>query len=164
MCRAIRPSTYYSHMVKARENPASVYSKILNPRPRSPEFPCGLCHKAVTWRQCGVARDTCNTWHHTTCMHMSSTTYESLHNISWHCTSCRIPQFSSSFSNFTTSININNAFSSLDTSTSPVVNNRPASPPPIVTATTVALLLLSVQRHAHIPFKIMNIKLSISNE
>ena len=67
---------------------------VLNPGPRSPKFPCGICHKAVTSRQCGVACDICNTWHHTTCMHMSSTIYESLHNISLFCISCSISQAS----------------------------------------------------------------------
>ena len=89
-----------------------------NPGPRSPKFPCGICRKAVTWRQYGVVCDDYNTWYHTTCMHMSSTIYNALHNISWHCTSCSIPQFSNSFFNSTASIDTSNSFSSLDTSLS----------------------------------------------
>ena len=98
----------------------------LNPGPRSPKFPYGICHKAVTSNQCVVACDTCNIWHHTTCIHMSTNTYKSLHNISWHCTSCSIPQLTTSLPNSLTSIN--NSFSSPDTSTSPT-NNRLVSQP-----------------------------------
>ena len=76
----------------------------LNPGPRSPKFPCGICRKAVKSSQCGVACDTCNIWYHNTCMHMSSTTYESLDNIYWHCASC-ITQFTSSLPNSPTSVN-----------------------------------------------------------
>ena len=108
-------------------------------------------HKAVKSSQCGVACDTCNIWYHTTCMHMSSTTYESLDNISWHCASC-ITQFTSSLRNSPTSVN--NSFSSLDISASPT-NNRLASQP---TAT-------AQRRHAHKPFKIININFqSIKNK
>ncbi len=127
----------------------------VNPVPRSPRFPCGICHKAVTFSQCGVACDTCDTWHHTTCMNMSSTVYESLHNISWHCISCSISQLTSSLpsSPTRTSISTNNSFSSLDTSTSPT-NNRLASQP-----TT------TLQRHAHKPLKIINVNFqSIKNK
>ena len=104
-----------SHLVSTRkpshlsaQQPSKIHNKLyfslllimhdieLNPGPRSPKFPCGICHKAVTSSQCGDACDTCNTWHHTTCMHMSSTTYELLHNISWHCISCSISQVTSS--------------------------------------------------------------------
>ena len=101
---------------------------------------------------CGVACDTCNIWYHTICMHMSSTTYESLDNISWHCASCTITQFTSSLPNFP--ISVNNSFSSLDISTSPT-NNRLASQH---TAT-------AQRRHAHKPFKIININFqSIKNK
>ena len=123
----------------------------LNPGPRSPKFPCGICHKAVKSSQCGVACDTCNIWYHTICMHMSLTTYESFDNISWHCASC-ITQFTSSLPNSPTSVN--NSFSSVDISTSPT-NNRLASQP---TAT-------AQRRHAHKPFKIININFqSIKNK
>ena len=93
----------------------------LNRGPRSPKFPCGISHKAVTSNQCGVACDTCNIWHHTPCIHMSSNTYKWLPNISWHCTSCSIPQLTTSPLNSPTSIN--NSLSSHDISTSPT-NNR----------------------------------------
>ena len=86
-----------SHL--SAQQPSKIHNKLyislilimldieINRGPRSPKFPCGICHKAVKSSQCGVASDTCNIWHHTTCMHMSSTVYESLHNISWHCIS-----------------------------------------------------------------------------
>ena len=123
----------------------------LNPGPRSPKFPCGICHKAVTSNQCGVACDTCNIWHHTTCIHMSTNTYKSLHNISWHCTSCSIPQLTTSLPNSPTPIN--KSFSSHDIRTSPT-NNR-----------LVSQVTTTVQRQAHKPLKIININFqSIKNK
>ena len=123
----------------------------LNPGPRSPKFPCGICHKAVTSNHCGVACDTCNIWHHTSCIHMSSNTYKSLHNISWHCTSCSIPQLTTSLPNSPTAIN--NPFFSHDISTSPTINILVSQP------TT------TVQRQAHKPLKIININFqSIKNK
>ena len=141
-----------SHLVSTRkpshlstQHPSKIHNKLyislildikINPGPPSPKFPCGICNKAVTSRQCGVACDTCDTWHHTTCMNISSTDYESLHNISWHCISCSISLPTSSLPS---SPSTNNSFSSLDISTSPT-NNRLTSPP---TTTTTA------ERHAH---------------
>ena len=159
-----------SHLVSTRtpshlsaQHPSKTHNKLyiclllfmhdieLNPGPRSPKFPCGICHKAVTSNQCGVASDTCNIWHHTTCIHMSSNTYESLHNISWHCTSGSVPQLTTSLPNSPTSIN--NPFSSHDISTSQS-NNILVSQP-----TT------TVQRQAHKPLKIININFqSVKNK
>ena len=72
-----------SHLVSTRkpshlsaQHPSKTHNKLyiclllfmhdieLNPGPRSPKFPCGICHKAVRSNQCGVACDTCNIWHH----------------------------------------------------------------------------------------------------
>ena len=71
----------------------------LNPDPgrkSSPKFPCGICEKACTWKQQAVACDSCDIWYHTKCMTMNSKVYEGLHNISWHCFRCGLPNFSSS--------------------------------------------------------------------
>ena len=92
-----------SHLVSTRkpshlsaQQPSNIHNKLyislilimhdieLNPGPRSPKFLRGICHKAVTSSQCGVACDACNIWHHTTSMHMSSTTYESLRIMQHH--------------------------------------------------------------------------------
>ena len=128
-----------SHLVSTRkpshlsaQHPSKTHNKLyislilimhdieINPGPRSPKFPCGICHKAVTSRQCGVACDTCDTWHHTTCMNMSPTVYKSLHNISWHCISCSISQPTSSLPS---SPSTNNSFSSLGISR-PYISHR----------------------------------------
>ena len=72
-------------------------------------------------------------------------------NISWHCTSCSIPQLTTGLPNSPTSIN--KSFSSHDITTSPT-NNRLVSQP-----TT------TVQRQAHKPLKIININFqSIKNK
>ena len=86
----------------------------LNPGPRTPKYPCQICHKAVTMKQQGVACDDCNLWYHAKCMHMTTTVYNCLNNVSWHCVACGMPQFTSSFFD---SIDIHtNSFSSLDSS------------------------------------------------
>ena len=47
----------------------------LNPGPRTPKYPCQICHRAVTWGQKGVSCDDCDLWHHAECMHMPSHIY-----------------------------------------------------------------------------------------
>jgi len=69
----------------------------LNPGPRSTRYPCGVCRKAVKYRDRAVACDTCNIWYHTDCMKMNSVLFESLRDsdISWTCLACGVPNFSS---------------------------------------------------------------------
>lgn len=69
----------------------------LNPGPRTPKYPCQICHRAITWGQKGVSCDDCNLWYHAELMHMSSHIYNCLNNISWNCVTCGMPQFTSSF-------------------------------------------------------------------
>ena len=87
----------------------------MNPGPRTPKYPCQICSKAVTWKQRGVACDDCLQWYHADCMHMSTPVYMSLNNISWHCTNCGMPNFSTSLFD---SINMStsNTFTSLNNS------------------------------------------------
>ena len=83
-----------------------------NPRPRTPKYPCQICHKAVTWKHRGVACDDCNLWYHADCMNMPSQIYNCLNNVSWHCVTCGMPQFTSSFFD-TFDMDTGNSFSSL---------------------------------------------------
>ena len=96
-----------------------------NPGPRTPKFPCQICTKAVTWRQRGVACDDCEQWYHADCMCMPTAIYDNLHNISWICVNCGIPNFSSSLFNSTLAIS-ENSFSQLD------ISNSISSPGPPV--------------------------------
>ena len=67
-----------------------------NPGPsRKIKYPCGLCHKACTRAQPAVQCDGCDVWYHTKCMTMKPEIYNALKNISWYCTSCGMPNFSS---------------------------------------------------------------------
>lgn len=86
----------------------------VNPGPRTPKYPCQICHKAVTWSQKGVACDDCNQWYHADCMSMPSLVYNTLNNVSWHCVQCGKPQFTSSF--FDSISTHTNSFSALDSS------------------------------------------------
>ncbi len=82
----------------------------LNSGPRSPKYPCQICHRAVTWKQRGVD---CEKWYYVDCMHMSTEVYEALHNVSWHCVTCGMPNFSSSLFDSTV-IKTSNTFSNID--------------------------------------------------
>ena len=70
-----------------------------NPGPRTPKFPCGICSKACTWKDRAVACDDCDVWFHTSCLGMNSLVYKGLsgNNVSWHCWTCGLPNFSSKF-------------------------------------------------------------------
>ena len=67
----------------------------LNPGPRALKYPCGVCSKAVKWKDHGVACDSCNVWFHTACIGMYDEIYRSLSpDISWNCFTCGLPNFS----------------------------------------------------------------------
>ena len=74
----------------------------VNPGPRPPKYPCGVCSKAVKWSDHGVLCDSCETWFHTTCIGMCDEIYFSLSpNISWNCFHCGLPNFSTRLFNDT---------------------------------------------------------------
>ena len=52
----------------------------LNPGPRAPKYPCGVCQKAVTWKHKAICCDTCNTWFHTQCESIRDTIYDTMQN------------------------------------------------------------------------------------
>lgn len=97
-----------------------------NPGPRQIKYPCQICEKAVTWRQRGVACDDCEQWYHVDCMAMSTATYNNIHNISWICTNCGIPNFSSTlFNSFVA--DSHNSFSQLETSSTSISPGPPVA-------------------------------------
>ena len=49
----------------------------VNPGPVS-KFSCRRCGKAVRWNQRGVQCDSCDKWHHTSCINMPASEYLSL--------------------------------------------------------------------------------------
>ena len=85
------------------------YAPEPNPGLRTPKYPCGICSKAVTWTTPAVCCDSCNVWYHKECMGMHSLVYKGLHNISWYCDLCGLPNFSSSLFD-TTSFETTNRF------------------------------------------------------
>ena len=109
-----------------------------NPGPLKPSskskknlFPCGICNKQCTWRQPSVACDSCNIWFHQKCLFMRSAVFDNLHNVSWYCLKCGLPNFSSElFANSKSSLNCSNSFQLLNSSAS--FENEPT---PIYTST-----------------------------
>ena len=73
---------------------ANSYAPEPNPGPRTPKYPCGSCHKAVTWKTAGVCCDSCSIWYHKGCLGMNTLVYQGLHNASWECDHCGLPNFS----------------------------------------------------------------------
>jgi len=78
-----------------------------NPSPRTPKFPCAVCNRAVRWSIPGVQCDSCDMWYHTKCMGMCEEVYQGLHNVSWECVNCGIPNFSSGLFDLTLFESIN---------------------------------------------------------
>ena len=103
-------------------NPGPPTASKLNPRKKL--FPCGICSKQCTWRQASVACDSCNTWFHQKCLFMCSAVFDNLHNVSWHCCKCGLPNFSSElFANSNSTVNCSNSFHSLNSSS--LLENEP---------------------------------------
>ena len=66
------------------------------PPKRKPQFPCGICERAVTWSRTkpSVACDDCNTWYHKSCLGMSSQIFRGIKpDTPWQCDRCGIPNF-----------------------------------------------------------------------
>jgi hypothetical protein len=49
----------------------------------------------------------CLTWYHKDCLGMSTQIYQGLHNVSWYCDICGLPNFSSCFFDNTSFVNTN---------------------------------------------------------
>ncbi|KAK3097903.1 hypothetical protein FSP39_014294 [Pinctada imbricata] len=133
----------------------------MNPGPPAPKYPCQICHKAVTWKQQGVACDDCQQWYHTKCMHMRTTIYESLANISWYCLRCGMPNFTSSFfDSLNNTYSSNSTFSSIDNS---VFEHDTNIGPPLSCSSPTNQCHITKKEYS--PFKIININFqSIKNK
>ena len=116
--------------------------------PRKVIDPCGICHKRCTWAQPAVQCDGCDVWYHTKCMSMKPEVYKALKNVSWYCTSCGLPNFSSglfsseydtlSFDSMHNPFSILNSRSCSHTSipTTPKTPQTPKNPKPTKTPKT----------------------------
>ena len=106
----------------------------LNPGPRRPKYPCGICNKAVKQNDPSVLCDQCGLWVHNTCSGLSSNLYHILQhsdNFVWICPSCGMPSFSSSFF-LDSETSVSNSFSPLASNDSNSATfNHPASSTPL---------------------------------
>ena len=81
----------------------------LNPGPRPLKYPCGICSKACKWTTPCVRCDSCLIYYHQHCMTMPDGIFQVLHNVSWECFRCGVPNFSSSLFNSSSSISSNSS-------------------------------------------------------
>ena len=61
----------------------------INPGPET-KWPCRICEYPVTWSQEGVACDSCELWHHKSCISLCSEDFNLLErsNVVWKCCKC----------------------------------------------------------------------------
>ena len=89
----------------------------LNPGPQHIKHPCGICGKAVTWKQKGIRCDKseCEQWYHIKYQNMRSTIYEQMNSSSWawECLKCAVPNFSTTLFDLH-DISRDNSFSNLN--------------------------------------------------
>ena len=87
-----------------------------NPGPRPLKYPCGICKKACKWTTPCVRCDTCLCYYHQACMVMPDGVFGALKNVSWHCFTCGVPNFSSTLFDSSLSTNDSNPFDPLNLS------------------------------------------------
>ena len=86
-----------------------------NPGPTY-RFPCGVCEKPCRSNQDCIACDSCDQWFHRKCMNMPLEVFKGItQNVSWLCTHCGLPNFSTTLfdTQLSDSIVIENSFSSI---------------------------------------------------
>ena len=88
-----------------------------NPGPRPLKYPCGICKKACKWSTPCVRCDTCLCYYHQACMVMPDGVFGALKNVSWHCFTCGVPNFSSTLFDSSLSTDDSNPFDLLNLST-----------------------------------------------
>ena len=113
---------------------ATAYDVEETPGPRTPQYPCQICEKAVTWKQRGIACDDCQQWYNVQCMCMDTHMYDTLSNhsnLSWHCDNCGMPDFATNlFESFI--LDSQNSFSILNSSAA----TSTSSPGPLMSASS----------------------------
>ena len=141
LCHTRTPLTNRKHFIPNTRRNFHLLIKLiisnqveLNPGPRTPRWPCGVCAKAVTWKSKALECDTCKSWFHIDCQgNMTDSMYAIMDssNISWHLLNCGLPNFASSYFNSSTpTLLSNNSFSVLSCD-SPGIPNAQSSPKPV---------------------------------
>ena len=116
----------------------------INPGPRTPKFPCGLCHRPVTKHCEAIQCDHCDLWIHNKCSGIQDATYKIFmeqKSLTFICPSCHVPSFLQNIS--TGALVTSNRFqllSSIDTTQSSIPSvTSPTSfrPAPFATSSPV---------------------------
>lgn len=110
-----------SHLNKSTSTHLSLLLLLLsgdvniNPGPEyQPKYPCGVCGKAVKWKQQAIECEECSIWYHKQCIEMSDNIFEVLEahpSYSWICINCGLPNLALSF--FDSSFELSNSFDPL---------------------------------------------------
>ena len=133
--------------------------------PRTPKWPCGTCHKAVTWKHKALCCDTCDTWYHIDCQGMSPHLYPAMEssNISWHCLHCGHPNFSTTL--FDSYVETSNIYSALDSLVESDLNVSQLGEPTATSSPARPTKVNKKYTQKQTPLRILNINFqSINNK
>ncbi|XP_033116468.1 uncharacterized protein LOC117116516 [Anneissia japonica] len=85
----------------------------MNSGPHQPKHPCGVCSKAVKWKQQAIECEDFLSWYHKKCINMGDNIFEALQNHEsylWVCCSCGLPNSDSSIFDSTKSFEQSNPY------------------------------------------------------
>ena len=82
--------------INPNPGPSTSVSSVSEDSENSTYYPCGTCHRHVTWEDRAVCCEECYTWYHIDCHNIHTESYENLKSpsASWICNECGVVNFS----------------------------------------------------------------------